>query len=144
MDARGDQIRKPVTAYKNALLSRYSFSLYLTQNFISCPATFVRRDAWHEAGLLSTDLRFSMDYDLFLRLAKRSDPVILHRDLAFFRMVEGTLSMSHFEQQFEEHMRVSATHGTGHAVAVGVNRVNSRAIIAAYSALRWRRTHGDH
>ena len=43
IDGDGQEIRKGVTAYKNALLRRFSFGLYLTQNFVSDPATFVRR-----------------------------------------------------------------------------------------------------
>ena len=40
----GAEIRSPITAYKNLLLRRWSLPLYLTQNFVSDPATFVRRE----------------------------------------------------------------------------------------------------
>jgi glycosyltransferase involved in cell wall biosynthesis len=139
VDGAGREIRRPVTAYKNALLSRYSFALLLTQNFISCPATFVRRRAYEEAGPMDTRYRISMDYDIFLRLAKRYDPVVIDRDLAAFRMDEGSLSMSGFERQFAEHREQARVHGNGHRVAVAVNGVMSRAIVLVYRALRARR-----
>ena len=44
------------------------FPLYLTQNFVSDPATFVRRSALEEAGPLDTRYRISHDYDLWLRV----------------------------------------------------------------------------
>ena len=136
IDAEGREIRPRVTAYKNALLRRYSLPLYLTQNFISSPATFVRRSAFDHVGLFEERFRYSMDYDVWLRLARLRDPLVLDRDLASFRMAPGSLSMSGFERQFVEHAQNAREHGHGHPFAVGVNRVTSRAIVLAYRALR--------
>ena len=102
VDDAGREIRRGATAYKNLLLRRYSRALYLTQNFISAPATFVRREAY-QRHRFREDYAMSMDYDVFLQLAQAGDPIVLDRDLACFRMVEGTLSMSSFERQFAEH-----------------------------------------
>ncbi len=132
----GAEIRSFVTAYKNFLLRHYSFPLYLTQNFISCPATFVRAAVLREVGPLSLNYRYSMDYDLFLRLAKRGDPVVIDRDLAAFTMAEGTLSMAGFEGQFAEHAGQARAHGAGHPFAVAANSVVSRAIVLCYRLLR--------
>jgi glycosyltransferase involved in cell wall biosynthesis len=139
VDGSGKEIRKAVTAYKNLLLRRYSLPLLLTQNFISCPATFVHRDAYAEAGPLDLGYRISGDYDVFLRIARRHDPLILERELAAFRMDEGSLSMSGFELQFREHHDAARRNGGGHALAVGANAVTSRLIVAVYRALRARR-----
>ena len=139
VDGAGKEIRKLITAYKNALLARYSYDLLLTQNFISCPATFVRKDAYVEAGPMDTRYRISMDYDIFLRIAKRHDPLVLERELAVFRMDEGSLSMSGFERQFAEHLEQARKHGDGHRAAVAANEVMSRAIVLTYRALRARR-----
>ena len=136
VDGEGRPVRGPVTFYKNALLARYSFPLYLTQNFISCPSTFVRREALGAVGPLSLDCRYSMDYDLFLRLARRGDPVVIDRDLAVFVMEEGTMSMTGFEEQFREHASQARAHGFGHPFAVAVNALASRLIVLVYRALR--------
>lgn len=135
----GTEIRRGITAYKSALLRMYSFPLLLTQNFIMCPATFVHRDAWAEADPLRLDYRVSMDYDLFLRVAKRHRPLILHENLTAFRMVEGTLSLSAFETQFAEHHEQARIHGEGHPFAVAANRAMSAAIALSYRAMRARR-----
>lgn len=136
IDGDGREIRRPITAYKNALLRRYSLALYLTHNFVSAPATFFRRDALRELGGFDERYRISVDYDLQLKLARRGDPVVLHRNLASFRMVEGTLSMSGFEQQFAEHAEQARRHGDGHRVAVAANQALSRSIVLAYRAMR--------
>ena len=136
IDAEGQEIRKGVTAYKNAFLRRFSYGLYLTQNFVSDPATFVRRGVLREAGPLDDRYAISHDYDLWLRVARRGDPVVLPRYLSSFRMTEGTLSMEGFEQQFAEHAEVARRHGEGHRLAVAMNRVASRLIVLVYRAMR--------
>jgi glycosyltransferase involved in cell wall biosynthesis len=133
--ADGREIRRGATAYKNFLLHRYSFSLYLTQNFISAPATFITRAGLERVGLFDTDLRYSMDYDVWLRLARIADPIIAHQPLAAFRMHEGSLSMSGFHDAFAEHARVARHHGAGHPVPVRVNAGMSRLIVGVYRAL---------
>jgi glycosyltransferase involved in cell wall biosynthesis len=138
IDGQGREIRRPVTAYKNALLRRYSLRLYLTQNFISAPATFFRARPLREIGGFDERYRISVDYDLQLKFARRADPVILHRDLAAFRMTPGTLSMEGFETQFREHAEQARRHGAGHPVAVAANRVMSCAIVITYGAMRRR------
>jgi glycosyltransferase involved in cell wall biosynthesis len=142
IDGSGREIRKPVTAYKNLFLKHYSYSLYLTQNFISAPATFVHRRGHDQAGLYDERFRISMDYDLFLRLGKIADPIVLDEELSCFRMAHeiASLSMSGFDRQFQEHAQNAREHGNGHVVPVLVNQAMSRGIIATYRAMRWLRT----
>ncbi|MFY9488625.1 MAG: glycosyltransferase family 2 protein [Solirubrobacterales bacterium] len=136
----GRESRKAVTAYKNFLLRHFSLSLYLTNNFVSSPATFVRRDVLDEIGLLDERFKYSADYDLWLRLARRGKPVYIDADVSGFRMAEGSLSITGFEQQFQEHAQNARENGAGHPVAVAVNRGMSRLIVSIYrSIMRWRR-----
>jgi glycosyltransferase involved in cell wall biosynthesis len=128
----GDEIRPAVTRYKNFLLRRWSYSLYLTQNF-------VRRAALEEAGPLDERYLTSHDYDLWLRVARRHDPVVIERTLSCFRMVEGTASMEGFERQFREHAEAARRHGDGHPLPVAANAAMSRLIVLVYRALRARR-----
>jgi glycosyltransferase involved in cell wall biosynthesis len=140
IDGSGHEIRRAVTSYKNFLLRRWTLGLYLTQNFVSDPATFVRTSAVNAVGPLDPAYRTSHDYDLWLRVAHRfGPPVVLDRALASFRMTEGTLSMAGFERQFEEHLAVAQRHGDGHRVAVAANRAMSGVIVLTYRALRLRR-----
>lgn len=140
VDGEGREIRRAISAYKNALLRRYSLPLYLTQNFVSAPATFFRTDVLRELGGFDERYRISVDYDLQLKLARRGDPVVLDRDLAQFRMVEGTLSMSGFETQFREHAEQARRHGDGHRLSVAANQVISRAIVLTYRSMRLARS----
>ena len=139
IDGDGREIRGPVTAYKNLLLRHWSYPLYLTQNFVSDPATFVRRRVLEEAGPLDARYRISHDYDLWLRVARQHRPVVLRRTLSSFRMTEGTLSMAGFERQFREHRDCARRRGAGHPFAVAANRVMSSAIVAVYRLMRLAR-----
>jgi len=139
-DGHGREIRSLVSAYKNLFVRRYRYELLLTQNFVSCPATFVRRAGFDRVGLLDERFRYSMDYDLWLRLGRLGDPVVIDEALAAFRMAEGSLSMTGFERQFAEHARNAREHGDGHAPAVLVNRLLSRGIVATYRGIRLGRS----
>lgn len=138
IDARGREIRRPVKHYKNFLLNHYTYSLYLTQNFISAPATFVHKRGYERVGLFDERFRISMDYDLYLRLGRVEDPVVIDQPLSAFRMDDqiGSLSMTGFEKQFREHAINAREHGQDHRWAVVANRVISRGIVTTYQALR--------
>lgn len=140
IDGDGREIRRCVSRYKDALLRRWSYSLHLTQNFVSAPSTFVRRRAFELLGMFDERYTYSMDYDLWLRLGRRSPPLVIDAPLACFRMAEGTLSMSGFEHQFAEHLQNAREHGQGHRGAVAANAAMSRVIVAVYRAMRAART----
>lgn len=140
MGAGGDESRKAVTAYKNFLLRRFTLGLYLTNNFVSSPSTFVRREVLIEIGALDERFKYSADYDLWLRLARRGKPVYIDADVARFRMGDDSLSITGFEDQFIEHAQNAKDNGEGHRIAVAVNQLMSRAIVFAYrSIMRWRK-----
>lgn len=139
IDATGHEVRRPVTAYKSFLLRRWSLSLHLTQNFVADPATFVRRAALDEVGLLSSRYLMSHDYDLWLRVGARWKPLLVERELASFRMAEGSLSMTGFERQFREHAAAAKRNGSGHQAAVAANAAISRLIVLVYRLLRFTR-----
>jgi len=144
IDGDGAEIRTGVTRYKRALLRRYSLASLLVQNFVMAPATYVRRDAYRAVGGFDERFKYSMDYDVWLQLARRGDPVVVDRPLASFRMAGESLSMTGFERQFEEHLTNAREHGEGHRVAVAANAVVSRMIVVIYRALgrlRRRRAH---
>ena len=136
VDGDGREIRGGVSAYKDLLLRRYSQRLHLTHNFVPAPSTFFRRDAFAGVGGMDVGLRYSMDYDLYLRLGRRSAPTVLDRPLAAFTMTEGTLSMSGFREQFAEHREVARRYRMDAPSSYAANVVLSRLIIVTYAAMQ--------
>jgi glycosyltransferase involved in cell wall biosynthesis len=140
VDDQGQEIRRWVTAYKNLFLRHYSYGLHLVQNFISAPSTFVHRACLTDVGGFDERFRYSMDYDLWLRLGRRAPPLVLAHPLAAFRMAGDSLSMQGFEQQFVEHAQNARDHGDGYPLPVALNSLASNLITLTYRMMRRRRT----
>lgn len=89
---------------------RYSYPRMLTGNFIPRPATFVRRDLMLRAGGFNTDLKYAMDYDLWLKIGCLSEPVQLDDALAVIREYEGSLFTRNRLAAMEEDLLVRLAH----------------------------------
>ncbi len=82
----------------------------LKGNFIPHPATFVRRDWLLAAGGFDETLKYAMDYDLWLRLAKVGKPLELGQPLAAFRVHSGSLSSSNRLAAMAEDFSIRLTY----------------------------------
>jgi glycosyltransferase involved in cell wall biosynthesis len=63
-------------------------------NIITHPSTFISRKLFIQAGGFQTDLRYCMDYDLWLRLAEIAPPLPLPAVISQFREHSNSLSSS--------------------------------------------------
>ena len=68
INEKDQEIRKPITAYKNWLLKKYSYKKLLTENFISQPATFWKKELHNEFGYFNESESLCMDYEFWLRI----------------------------------------------------------------------------
>ncbi len=73
---------------------RYSHKRLRKYNFISHPATFIAKNLFESSGGYRTDLRYCMDYDLWLRIASEVQPLSVATPLACFREHRFSLSTS--------------------------------------------------
>jgi glycosyltransferase involved in cell wall biosynthesis len=78
--------------------------------FICQPASFLRSRVWAEMGGLDTSLHLTLDYDLWLRIAKRHPLVHLDRDLATCRMYLDNKSLARRREQFREICQILSRH----------------------------------
>jgi glycosyltransferase involved in cell wall biosynthesis len=134
IDPDDREIYKNVTRYKNLLLKKYSYSRLLTENYISQPAVFFRRSLIEEAGNLRTDLRFALDYDLWLRFGCRYPAAVIHSYLSDFRRHPQSLSETNTVRQFEEQFNVAREHGASRLQLV-IHKFNVKKILLGYKAL---------
>lgn len=136
VDAEGCEIRQAVRRYKERQHARYTYDRLLRENFICQPATFWRRSAIEQVGLLDRELHWAMDYDLWLRLGRLSDPIILDRPLARFRLHATSKSGNFDRRQFDEDLAVALRYmppGRGRRL---VRRLHTEKIVLAYRLMK--------
>jgi glycosyltransferase involved in cell wall biosynthesis len=110
IDESDAEIRRGIAWYKNRLSRRYSLRRLLTTDFIPQPATFFRRDLLEEAGPLDPSFHYAMDYDLWLRFARVSEPVFIPRDLARFRWHGTSKSSGRYGEAAREAYAAARRH----------------------------------
>jgi len=78
---------------------------------IAQPAAFWRRSAYEAVGGIAPALKFSMDYNLFIRLARRRGPVHLSVPLATFRLHPSSKSRTLRDQAHAEMVQIQKNLG---------------------------------
>ena len=105
-----------VIAPESYAVPRYSYKRFQGRNFIPHPATFIRRKVFDECGVFSETLRYAMDYELFLRIAKRYEPQQLDEHLAAFRRHDGSATQANFMKSLAEDFEVRRMHAKWHQI----------------------------
>jgi len=102
---------------------RFSYANLLRRNFIPHMATFVRRDLMLMTGGFDTRLKYAMDYDMWLKLARIATPLQLDEQLTVFREHEGSLSTRERKAAFDEDFHVRTKYIGNNILAQAVHYV---------------------
>jgi glycosyltransferase involved in cell wall biosynthesis len=135
IDPADRPVRKWVSLYKHVRAKRHTFDNLITENYISQMTAFWRRSVHEQIGYLDRSLNFAFDYDLWLRLAQRGDPLYLPQKLACFRWYPTSKSGAMFERQFREDSEVAARYAAHKPLVLLQKRIKTRAILTIYRAL---------
>jgi glycosyltransferase involved in cell wall biosynthesis len=134
VDDTGKEIRKFITWYKNILLKHHSFSLLLTENYLSCQAVFFRKELLDEIG--EYDLTADTEYDLWIRFAEKHKLYVTDELLASFRIHYGSHTTSYTVFPPKKAFRaVKKRYFKTHPVAVSIHYLNCIKIILCYSII---------
>jgi glycosyltransferase involved in cell wall biosynthesis len=136
VDEAGRPIRRPVEAYKDFRARRHRMDRLLVENYVSQMTVFWRRSLQDRVGLLDPSLRYTFDYDLWLRFAAVAPPLYLTRTLAAFRWHPASKSGSSFEAQFAEDWEVFLRHAPDDRWLRLRKRLRTAQILAVYRLLR--------
>ena len=119
----------------------YSFKRLVHGNFIPHPATFIRTAVFNKLGGFRSDLKFAMDYEFFLRLAREHPPLALLEALAVFRVHAGSTTVKNRMASFEEDHRVRLQYASRapferlmHAARYGVRKRRLMRLLAREGA----------
>ena len=99
-------------------------------------AAFFRADLWRAVGPLDPSFYFAMDYDLWVRLARRAPVKYIPRVWANFRLHAAGKTLVADERCWPEMLRVHYRDGGGRLAPIVV-RYHLRRLVAPY--WRWRR-----
>jgi glycosyltransferase involved in cell wall biosynthesis len=134
IDEGGYDIRKTITAYKDFWLGFRSYAVLQVLNYISQPATFWRRSLIEHVGNLNEDLRFTMDYEYWLRIGHQHRLHALRQRLAGFRLYATSKSGSEFEEQFDEELAVCRQFAS--PLMAQLHRLHNKLILGVYRRQR--------
>jgi len=135
IDKESNEIRKPITWYKNWLLKKYSYPKLISENFISQPATFWKRELHKEFGYFDRNEKFCMDYEFWLRIGKKYPAGVINSYLANFRYHSGSKSGGVDKKQFQDELRLAKKYGKGHSIFLLLHRFNYYKITSVYKIL---------
>ena len=126
----GKTFRNSIKQYKRRRLLRYSYRTLMRDNFISQMSVFWRREfgesvAYPNGDLLDESLYYAMDYDLWLRMGRVCDPLILDRTLAAFRVHGGSKTHLDHGGQFREQYAVARRYAGDDRVSLFWQRINA-------------------
>ncbi|HEX4125439.1 MAG TPA: glycosyltransferase family 2 protein [Tepidisphaeraceae bacterium] len=136
VDADDRPIRAAITRYKDRGLHKVSFRHLLRENPISQPAVFWRRSFGEGLGPLDESLHHVMDYDLWLRMARASKPMVLDRLLAHFRLHSASKSGQEDRGRFAEQYAVASRYFGADRWSRVVHICNVEKIVWSYRLLR--------
>ncbi|MGI0494894.1 glycosyltransferase family 2 protein [Alkalinema pantanalense CENA528] len=96
-----DRVLKPVTNIRN-----YSRKQLLSHDFITQPATFLRREVVERTGLLATNYRYVFDWDYWIRVSRRYEFVRVPIVVAGYRITGENLTTTGNRSRFQEMLQV--------------------------------------
>ncbi len=134
IDVNDKEVRKAITGYKNFLLRRYSYNILLVTNFISQPATFMRKEAFREFGLFDVDQHRVMDYDYWLKLGRLYRPGFIDEYLACFRVHRASKTSSSFKDTFRQELDLARKY-SGSRLINALHYMSYLGICGVYTVL---------
>lgn len=113
---KGEKVRSVATLWKNIWLKTLDSGLlkdglYIL-NFISQPATFWTRDVVKNIGYFDESLKYTMDYDYWLRIFKKYKPKVIDKNIATFRVHAESKGVTRTKAQFQEGYEVAKRYCT--------------------------------
>lgn len=132
INGNDQEIRKLITFYKNLLLKKFSCAKLLSENFISQPATFWKREIHSEIGFFDENEHYCMDYEFWLRIGKKYPAGVIDAYLANFRYYANSKSGGVNKKQFQDELRLAKKYGINNKLSIVLHYLNYWKITISY------------
>jgi hypothetical protein len=118
-------------------MRRFSYRRLLIENFIPQPAVFFRRRLLERVGGIDVSYHHAFDYHLWLRLGAVTEPAMIDRVLAYFRVHGSSKTSAGYYRSFTEELEAARAVAAGrHPVLIGLHEINRLKLLTAYYLLR--------
>ena len=107
IDKKDKEIREWITLYKNLLWRNFSYSKLLSENFISQMTVFWKKEVVEKCGYFDENEHLCMDYEYWLRIWEKYEPLYIPEYIANFRFYHTSKSWAHFDKQFKDELRLA-------------------------------------
>jgi len=132
------EIRKRITIYKNIIWKKYSYSKLLTENFISQMTVFWKKEVMNEIWYFNKDEHLCMDYEYWLRIWEKHNPLYINKYIANFRFYYTSKSWSSFIQQFNDELRLANKYAKWkYWLSLFIHKFNYYKIVIVYKILHF-------
>lgn len=135
---QGKEIQKPIRLYKATWLKLMKLcpNLLFILNPITQPTTFVRLKAVKAIGEFNPNLRYTMDYEYWLRLSEKFGlPINFSKTVGGFRIHAQSKGSLSFKEQFEEQLAVAGRF-TDNRLLLTAQKLHNNLITAVYKLLK--------
>ncbi|HUS24862.1 MAG TPA: glycosyltransferase, partial [Candidatus Binatia bacterium] len=139
VDGQVREVRRPRVLRTEELLD-------WRQHWFAQQAVFWTRAMWRSAGPLRTDLHYAMDYDLWLRMLRRSPPLLVPDVLGGYRHHADAKCIADHEAALREMLRVTLRHLPDFLPPAERTEWRARTARSVYERVRhhyWNRQYSD-
>ena len=136
IDKQDFEIRKYITIYKNIIWKKYSYFKLLKENFISQMTVFWKRELIEEFWYFDIDEHLCMDYEFWLRIGRKYNPIYIPEYIANFRFYHTSKSWSWFIKQFRRELFLAEKYaGWKYKISLFFHKFNYYKIVFIYKIL---------
>lgn len=136
INKKDEEIRKYITIYRNILWKKYSYFKLLTENFIPQMSVFWKREVMNEVWYIDENHHLCMDYEYWLRIWKKFEPLYINEYLSNFRFYHTSKSWSMFSKQFSEEYKIAEKYAWwNYKIALFLHKFNYYKIVLIYKIL---------
>jgi len=135
IDEHDREVRRWISVYKHFRSRRHTFTNLLTENYVSQMTAFWRRSVHDDIGFLDPQFDLAFDYDLFLKLAERGDPIYIDDEVACFRWYQTSKSGAGFSRQVDQATAIASRFRGAGPLTRARTQAKRAAIVGAYRLL---------
>lgn len=135
VDEKGNTIQSLIGTYKRIFRNQISFNMLSILNPINQPSTFLSKKLIDRVGVFNEDLRYTMDYEYWLRAIKLQNPVVVKENLSAFRIHTNSKGGSQYKKQFQEELIVAKKYQNNSAL-ISLHVLHNQLIRFVYNVLK--------